>query len=208
MELIYNCLRCGKCCHEVPEEEIEDEFREKVPDKAFKRIPLFAEEADRLEKYAKEKNIDLHLIEDLVFPDIKNQKIIVLTYRIMLDNAEKVCPFYEANTGCRINEDKPLACKAYPLALKTEDAFNMKITIDPLCNFTIDNRLNLEKIDYKNLLKIYQQEFGLAKNLLIRSKQAIIQLMEKQNTGEIVIPQKIDPLEYNKYLKEWDRVIL
>jgi len=208
MEVHFSCLRCGKCCHEVPEEEIEDEFRDKVPNKAFKRIPLFAEEADRLEQYAKERNIDLHLIEDLVFPDIKNKKILVLTYRIMLDNKEKVCPFFITDKGCSINEYKPLACKVYPLALKTEDAFNMKITIDPLCKFTIENRGNLERIDFKHLLEIYDVEFGLAKNLLKRSKQAIISLMEKQQTGEVEIPQKIDPIEYDKYLKEWDRVIL
>ena len=114
----YVCLKCGRCCHEVKGSE---------DDPTYKRIPLYPEEADRLEAIAKERNIPLRIIEDVVFPDAKNHKILVMTYRIMLDNEEQVCPFHDPKTGCTIHDKKPLACKAYPLALKTEDAFNSKI---------------------------------------------------------------------------------
>jgi Fe-S-cluster containining protein len=208
MDLQFRCLRCGKCCHEVPKDEIKEEFADKKDGQGFKRIPLFTEEADRLEELAKNMNVPLRIIEDLVFPDTKNKKILVLTYRILLDNENKVCPFFDEKTGCRINAQKPLACQAYPLALKTEDAFNMRINIDPLCQFTINHRDELERINFSSLLKIYDEEFLLAKNLLKRSKKSIMNLMEKQQLGEIEIPLKIDGKLYDQYLKEWDRQII
>jgi Fe-S-cluster containining protein len=207
--LHFQCLRCGKCCHEVPKEDLDEEERAKTDDsKSYKRIPVFADEADRLEKLAQERNVPLRLIEDLVFPDTKNKKILVLTYRILLDNPKKVCPFYEENKGCSINEFKPLACRAYPLALKTEDAFNTRMNIDPLCLFTEQNREVLEKITANQLKKIYGADFILAMGLLKRSKQAIMTLMERQQLGQVEIPIKIDAKDYDRYLKEWDREIL
>ncbi|MCK4780481.1 MAG: hypothetical protein KAT57_09855, partial [Candidatus Lokiarchaeota archaeon] len=73
MSINYKCRMCGTCCHEVPGDYV-------------KRIPLYPDEADILIEIAKERDIEFKIIEDLVFPDIKNEKILVLTYRIRLDN--------------------------------------------------------------------------------------------------------------------------
>ncbi len=153
---------CGKCCHEVP--FVEDEC-------SYKRIPLYPEEANRLENIAKERGIELHLIEDLVFPDELNQRIILVTWRILLDNKEKVCPFHQKGKGCTIHDQKPLACKSYPLALQTIDAFNTKIEIDPLCEFTIQNRDALEKANAKDISEIYGGEFENVTKHLERNKK-------------------------------------
>lgn len=198
MNFEFKCLKCGRCCHEIPESE----------EKAYKRIPLYPEEADKLETLAKENNIDLHLIEDLVFPDIKNKKIIVLTWRILLDNDRGRCPFYSEGKGCLIHEHKPLACQAYPLAVKTEDAFNMRIDIDPLCDFTVIHYEKLKSIPFDQFLTIYNVEFNLAKKLLKRNKEAIMNLMGKEKLGDIEIPRKIATEDFNSYLQEWDREVL
>ena len=117
MSLKYTCWKCGLCCHEIV-----------VNNEGYKkRIPLFPEEADRLIKLAKERAISFKIIEDLVFPDILNKKIIVITWKILLDNPEKSCPFYIPKEGCSIHEIKPLACKAFPLALERIDSFNIEI---------------------------------------------------------------------------------
>jgi Fe-S-cluster containining protein len=199
VQVSFNCLKCGRCCHEIPGT---------LDDQSYKRIPLYPEEADRLEDLAKKRDIKLRIIEDLVFPDIKNKKILVLTWRIMLDNAEQVCPFYQADTGCTIHDQKPLACQAYPLAIKSEDAFNMKIEIAPLCLFTEENRANLESITYADFVKIYAEEFKLAKKLLARNKEAIMNLMGKERLQEIEIPRKISTEDFDKYLKNWERDVL
>jgi hypothetical protein len=62
MDLRYNCLQCGGCCSLY-----EDSIK--------KRIPLYPDEVDSLIKIAKEKSINLKVIEDLVFPDILNRTI-------------------------------------------------------------------------------------------------------------------------------------
>lgn len=198
-DLKFECLMCGKCCHEVQGNE---------NDPTYKRIPLYPEEAIRLEKLADEHGIELHLIEDVVFPDIKNSKILVLTWRILLDNSDKVCPFHNKNKGCIIQEYKPLSCLAYPLAVQTIDAFNTKIQIDPLCKFTIINYDDLKGINSNNIRKIYSEEYKRAQNLLIRNKRAQYNLIALEREGKIEIPRKIDNNDYNRYLKEWERVEL
>jgi len=139
-ELRYNCMKCGICCFEIEGPE-------------SKRIPLYPEEVNRLIEFAKKKKLDFNVIEDLVFPDILNHKIIVITYRIIL-NSNGHCPFYDNNKGCTIQDTKPLACSAYPLALKQIDAFNFQISIDPLCRWTISNYDSLTNINSEEVKSI------------------------------------------------------
>ncbi len=195
----YICLKCGRCCHEVKGSE---------DDPTYKRIPLYPEEADRLEAIAKERNIPLHIIEDVVFPDSKNQRVLVLTWRILLDNDEQVCPFHDPAVGCTIHDQKPLACKAYPLALKSEDAFTSKIEIDPICKFTEMNREFLEQIDFETLKNVYDVEFQHAMNLLKRNKSAIMQLRALEISGKIEIPKTISTEEFNEFLKSKERMVI
>lgn len=199
MSLEFQCLKCGRCCHEIPDIDGEN---------SYKRIPLYPEEADRLVQIAKQRNVDFRIKEDLVFPDVKNQKILVLTWRILLDNKNKVCPFYSSDVGCTIHDQKPLACQAFPLAIKSEDAFNMRIDIDPLCEFTIVHRDSLEDLTFDKFKIIYAEEFRLAKGLLARNKSAIMELTGKERLGEIEIPRKISVEDFNKYLNDWERVEL
>ena len=88
-DLKYKCLRCGQCCFEIKDSP------------EIKRIPLYPEEVDKLIKIAEKKLIqEFKVIEDLVFPDSKNKKILVITYRIFLDNTKSHCPFYLQEKGC------------------------------------------------------------------------------------------------------------
>ncbi len=187
---------CGKCCHEVP--FVEDEC-------SYKRIPLYPEEADRLQMIAKDRGIELHLIEDLVFPDDLNNRIILVTWRILLDNDEKVCPFHQKDKGCTIHNLKPLACKSYPLALQTIDAFNTKIEIDPLCKFTEQNRDALEKANAREIEEIYGEEYLNVKQHLERNKKVQYKLRILEKTGKINIPKQISSEKFDDCLKKWPR---
>jgi Fe-S-cluster containining protein len=183
---------CGTCCHEVPGNFV-------------KRIPIYPEEVDKLVEIAKQRNIPFKVIEDLVFPDIKNEKILILTYRIRLDNEKQGCPFYDEVNGCTVHESKPLACQAYPLALKREDAFNFKISIDPLCNFVIDNYEDLEKLELIQLKEVFKEEYPKGERFYRKNKKLILKMRKLETTGKIKIPQQIALDDFNKYLQTWER---
>jgi len=193
INLIYKCKMCGTCCHEVPGDYI-------------KRIPICPEEADTLIDIAKQRGIEFKIIEDLVFPDTKNEKILVLTYRIRLDNESQGCPFYNRSNGCTIHDSKPLACQSYPLALKRIDAFTFTISIDPLCNFVIENYEDLEKSDLESLKQIFVDEYPKSEKFFRKNKRIMFKIRELEVTNSIVVPREINLDEFNEYLKKWDRM--
>ncbi|MBD3196916.1 MAG: hypothetical protein GF317_17820 [Candidatus Lokiarchaeota archaeon] len=191
--LKYRCMKCGVCCYEVPGDY-------------SKRIPLYPDEADLLIEEAKERNIHFKIMEDLVFPDILNKKILVLTYKIRLDNENECCPFYNKKIGCVIQDIKPLACKAYPLAIKQEDAFHFMISIDPLCNFVDQNYELLSNIDMQRIKEIFCQEYKNALIHLNKNKNLILKIKRLEYLNKIKISRKISLNDFNNYLKEWERV--
>lgn len=183
---------CGTCCHEVPGDYV-------------KRIPIYPDEADTLIKVAKSRGVDFKIIEDLVFPDVINEKILVLTYKIRLDNESQGCPFYNKSKGCTIQDVKPLACQAYPLALKREDAFNFAISIDPLCNFVIENYDKLDNVDIEKLREIFSEEYPKAENFYRKNKKLMFKIRKLEVTNQIKIPLEISTEDFNIYLKQWER---
>jgi Fe-S-cluster containining protein len=183
---------CGTCCHEVPGDYV-------------KRIPIYPDEADKMIEIAKERSLDFKIVEDLVFPDILNNKILVLTYRIRLDNEMQGCPFYNNQKGCTIQDIKPLACQAYPLALKRQDAFNFEISIDPLCNFVIENYDILKGSDIEKLRVIFNEEYPKAETFYRKNKKLMFKIRKLEVTNQIKIPQEISIEEFNEYLNRWDR---
>jgi len=183
---------CGTCCHEVPGDYV-------------KRIPIYPDEADILIEIAKERYIEFKVIEDLVFPDIKNEKILILTYRIRLDNEYQGCPFYNDKNGCTVHDSKPLACQAYPLALKRVDAFNFEISIDPLCNFVIENYNELENLELLKLKEIFKDEYPKAEKFYRKNKKLMFKIRKLEAIKKIVIPSKISLEEFNTYLRNWER---
>jgi len=192
MSIKYECRMCGTCCHEVPGDYV-------------KRIPIYPDEADKLIEIAKERNIAFKIIEDLVFPDIKNKKILILTYRIKLDNENKGCPYYIKSYGCTVHDTKPLACQAYPLALKRIDAFNFEISIDPLCNFVNENYSELENLDIEKLKEIFKEEYPKAEKFYRKNKKLIFKIRKLEAKKQIKIPRQISLEEFNIYLQNWER---
>jgi Fe-S-cluster containining protein len=188
----YKCRLCGTCCHEVPGDYV-------------KRIPIYPDEADKLINIAKERNVQFKIIEDLVFPDFKNEKILILTYRIRLDNEKKGCPFYNDQMGCTVHDSKPLACQSYPLALKQIDAFNFEISIDPLCNFVVENYNELGNLDLPKLKEIFKDEYPKAENFYRKNKKLMLKIRKLETLKKIEIPREISLEEFNACLQDWNR---
>lgn len=184
-------MKCGICCFEIEGPET-------------KRIPLYPEEVNRLIEKAKEKNLNFNVIEDLVFPDILNHKIIVLTYKIIL-SSNGHCPFYDKNKGCSIQDTKPLACSAYPLALRQIDAFNFQISIDPLCKWTISNYDSLKNINSEEVKEIFKDEYPKAEKFHRKNKNLMFKIRELEAEKKIKITRQLSLENFNKALKDWGR---
>ncbi len=192
-DLQYECIKCGMCCFEIKNNPGE------------KRIPLYPDEVDFLIEKAKESRLEFKVIEDLVFPDVLNQKILILTYKIML-NPLGCCPFYDKNRGCTVHDVKPLACQAYPLSLKRIDAFNFQISIDPMCNFVKGNYKILKKVDLEGLLKIFKDEYPKAEKFFRKNKRLMLKIIKLECENKIKIARQISIEDFDKALKDWDRI--
>ncbi len=195
VNLIYACQKCGTCCFEIPNNP------------GAKRIPLYPEEVDKMITIAKEHNIQFAVKEDLVFPDELNSKILVITYRIIL-NPLGHCPFFIADKGCSIHDHKPYACQAYPLSLKRLDAFQFEIAIDPLCNFVMSNYEELASKNLKELEKIFIDEFPKANRFYKKNKKLQLKIRKLEAEKKIKIAREISLEDFNNALKNWERTEL
>lgn len=191
--LRYLCMKCGICCFEINDSS------------GTKRIPLYPEEVDRLVEVAKKRNIEFKVLEDLVFPDLERSTIIVLTYKIILEPLGR-CPFYLAEQGCSIHDMKPYSCQAYPLALKRIDAFNLEVSIDPLCRWVINNYSNLQTVSLDQLKAIFKDEYPKAEKFLRKNKKLQLKLRQMEIKKTIAIARSITIEDFNEALKNWDRV--
>jgi Fe-S-cluster containining protein len=192
-------MKCGTCCHEIPPQD-------GYECQGIKRIPLYPDEVDELVEVAKDRGVDFRVIEDLVFPDINNNKILVITYKIMLDNETKGCPFFNKESGCTVHEIKPFACQAYPLSLKNIDAFNYEITIDPLCNYVIINRERIKQdVDMEKIKQIFEDEYPKAEKFFKKNKKLMFKIRKLEAENKIKIARQISLEDFNKALKNWDR---
>ena len=190
--LKYKCMKCGTCCFDIPESD------------GVKRIPLYPEEVERMIELARIKNIEFQVIEDLVFPDIVNQKILVLTYKILF-NKSKSCPFYDKKIGCTIHYSKPFACQAYPLSLKNIDAFKFELSIDPLCNFVIENYQTLSNLNLDELKSVFLEEYPKAELFFQKNKRLQMKIKTLEYKKQICIPREISLKQFNQYLNQWER---
>ena len=193
-ELSYACLKCGKCC-----------FNLRISHADYiKRIPLYPEEVDKLIEIAKKRQIPLKVKEDLVFPDILNKKILVLTYRFLLDE-NGYCVFYDPKIGCTIHEHKPFACQAYPLAIQRIDAFNLEITIDSACNWVEEHHIKLKDIDFNKIKIIFCEGFKKAEAFLMKNKKLQLHIRRMEVENNIKIARQISSEDFNRALKNWKR---
>jgi Fe-S-cluster containining protein len=196
--LDFTCLRCGTCCHEY-------EF---AGSNNIKRIPVFINELEKLEMYATEQDIKIKFLEDVVFPDTINEKIIVITYKIVLEGEERCCPFFSPDIGCQVNSFKPLACRAYPIAQKKVDAYHVSIDLDPYCKFIENHDEEARSLSEKDIETAFPSEYLESKQLMEKNQQIILKIKQLTQQGKINIPETVTPDELDAWLQSWDREYL
>ncbi|MHA1380351.1 MAG: YkgJ family cysteine cluster protein [Candidatus Helarchaeota archaeon] len=165
----FNCLRCGFCCYNILKDGYE------------RYIPIYLDEIEKFRKIAKNRNINLKLEPDLLYPDILNKKLIIVTYVFKF---EHICAFYKENIGCTIYEERPITCKAYPVAVWREDInYTMKVNTD--CKFVEKNIDIISPKNYSELEMFFPNEYIQAKKLMIKGKEVIYRIIELEKQKKI-----------------------
>ncbi len=150
----FKCVQdCSQCCIE----------REYYPEKKFGKIGvlILPEEKEKIKQFAKIYELDVLILPRIGISKEKDSASIeILAYQMMgIEKNGNTCPFLDTETGkksphggfpCKIYENRPLACKTYPL-IESDP-----ITLDQKCKFckehkTADENLNSE---IESLLKI------------------------------------------------------
>ena len=150
----FNCIQdCSQCCIE----------REYYPSKRFGKIGvlILPEEKKRIEELAKTKGLQVSILPRIGISDDKStEPEKILAYQMMgKEENGNTCPFLDTDSGkksphggfpCKIYEDRPLACRAYPVIESNP------IQLDSKCKFcqehgSTDKNLNSE---LESLVKI------------------------------------------------------
>ena len=129
----FRCIdECSQCCIE----------REYYPSKKFGKIGvlILPEEKEKIENLAIKNNLEIKILPRIGIS--KNEKIFptkILAYQLMgVEKNGNTCPFLDIDSGdksphggfpCKIYNERPLACTAYPL-IESEP-----ITLDQKCKF-------------------------------------------------------------------------
>ncbi len=150
----FSCVPdCSQCCVD----------REYFPNKKFGKIGvlIMPEEKEIMEKLAKINKLNIKILPRIGTSEQKDTKLIkILAYQMMgIEKNGNTCPFLDTETGkksphggfpCMIYDQRPLACRTYPLIEENP------ITLDQKCKFceenkTADKNLNSE---IESLIKI------------------------------------------------------
>ena len=153
----FQCIdECSQCCIE----------REYYPSKKFGKIGvlILPEEKERIERLALKNSIEIKILPRIgISETIDSVPTKILAYQLMgFEKNGNTCPFLDTTSGeksphggfpCKIYNERPLACSAYPL-IESEP-----ITLDEKCKFckegkNADSNLNSET---EALLKIKEK---------------------------------------------------
>ena len=129
----FRCIdECSDCCVQ----------REYYPTKEFGKIGvlILPEEKEKMEKLAESNKIKIKILPRIGISENRNETPSkILAYQLMgIEENGNTCPFLDTKSGeksshggypCKIYENKPLACSAYPL-IESEP-----ITLDQNVNF-------------------------------------------------------------------------
>ncbi|MBT8242227.1 MAG: YkgJ family cysteine cluster protein [Nitrosopumilus sp.] len=143
----FRCIdECSQCCVE----------REYYPSKKFGKIGvlILPEEKERIEKLAIKNGIKITILPRIgISEKIDSHPTKILAYQLMgTEKNGNTCPFLDIQSGdksphggfpCKIYNERPLACTAYPL-IESEP-----IVLDKKCKFckecgTADSNLDSE----------------------------------------------------------------
>ena len=161
----FQCVQdCSQCCIE----------REYFPSKRFGKVGvlILPEEKQKIEKLAKKLDTKISILPRIGYSNEDSEKPKkILAYQLMgKESNGNTCPFLDTESNkrsphggflCKIYQNRPLACKAYPV-IETNP-----VTLDQKCKFC--------------------QECGKADKNLESEIVALVKIKNKMNVGSSTI---------------------
>ena len=160
----FKCVPdCAQCCIE----------REYYPSKKFGKIGvlILPKEKEKMEKLAKEHGMSINILPRIGVSENKNEPTTIIAYQMMgIDRNGNTCPFLDTKTEnksphggypCKIYQDRPFACMAYPLIQINP------ITLDEKCKFC--------------------KECGTAEKNLQSESESLVKIVSEMNTEMPVV---------------------
>ncbi|MHA1270811.1 MAG: YkgJ family cysteine cluster protein [Candidatus Helarchaeota archaeon] len=190
----FKCLRCGDCCH-VKYLETDSGY-----------IPIYLDELNNIKKIAKDMNINVEFRPDFVYADIIKKRLIITAYAMIL---KEKCVFYDKK--CRIYENRPITCKAFPILTFRIDSHRKMLHINNGCRFVAQN-LKLYELNYSEIIEAFPYEYEQAKKVLIKQKEILYKILQLEMDKKIDIgflrnDHELFGLEvqniYDKKFKNW-----
>jgi len=175
-DFAFQCLKCGTCCN--PRQANIDE------DTSY-FIPIYLNEVDGIIELAEQQNLSIQLEPDLIYFDELNNRLIIVTFALNLDQG---CPFYSST--CAIYDQRPITCKAYPLTIFQQEG-TTGIMVKPECSFVQDNHPKLKGLDYYELGEVFGDEFPFAREIQIAGNAITTKMLQLESEGKIRVPVKV-----------------
>jgi len=190
-DLTFQCIKCGKCCNPGQFETDTSHF-----------LPIYLNEVERIIQLAEQHNLKILLEPDLMYFDELNNRLIIVTYALNLDNGG--CPFYSSE--CIIYHQRPITCKAYPFAI-FQQGETTGITLKPECSFVQEHHQQLKKLDYYELGEVFCDEFPFSREIQITGNAITSKILQLEGEGKIRIPVKA-PVELTEETRNMEKVRL
>lgn len=118
----FECKMCGNCCRnmrgrlgkKISKTGILQNQLYNIFPSSLKTIGIFEWEVSILKKYATKLSIPLKIEPDIILWDQNSRVSIVILWNLDHDD----CPFLSEDDKCRIYNERPLVCQAYPLFIR------------------------------------------------------------------------------------------
>ena len=160
----FQCVEdCSQCCIE----------REYYPSKKFGKIGvlILPDEKERIERLAKKKKVKITILPRIGISEGIESIDKILAYQMMgIEKNGNTCPFLDTESkkrsphggySCKIYNERPLACRAYPLIESNP------IKLDEKCKFC--------------------RECGTAEKNLDSEAESLIKIKEKMKIGQTIV---------------------
>ncbi|MBD3227264.1 MAG: hypothetical protein GF329_03670, partial [Candidatus Lokiarchaeota archaeon] len=161
----FVCMRCGDCC--CPKKEPNN----------IRYIPIYLDELDIILQKAQDYRTNMKIRPDLVYVDVLNDRLIIATYEMIIKDK---CEFYSDNIGCKIYDERPITCKAFPIMMWRPDGHRKYLFMNPKCTYIARNS-EVYNLGFSKLARFFHDEYRSAKRLMNKRSEMLNKILQLES---------------------------